>query len=173
MTRNAVVGGWAVEYSYEATTLDYLSPLWYPVREGGPDSPQVTFPTEEAAQAYITAARAAQGNEPCVWKAVAPAVPAVTYTETDPFLEAEFAANRQFWAGRARAAEAAERNEPKPGRTVEVVSGKKVPVGTTGFVIWYGPGKYRDRVGIKDADGEVWWTDARNVAVRYPEDEAA
>lgn len=166
---NAVVGAWAVEYSYEATTLDYLSPRWYPEKDeaGQP----VTFPDEAGAQAYVTARYAedrADRREPCHYRGLAPKAEPTT----DPFLDAEFAANRQFWADRARAAEAAEANEPKRGRTVEVVGGRKVPVGTTGFVIWYGPGKYRDRVGIKDADGEVWWTDARNVAVR-PADAAA
>lgn len=51
------------------------------------------------------------------------------------------------------------------GSRVTVVRGKKVPIGTTGVVIWSGVGKYGPRVGLKDASGEVHWTDAKNVDV--------
>jgi len=52
------------------------------------------------------------------------------------------------------------------GVTVRVVRGKKVPIGTTGVVIWFGDGKYGPRVGIKPAaGGEAVWTDAKNVEV--------
>ena len=52
------------------------------------------------------------------------------------------------------------------GVTVRVVRGKKVPIGTTGVVIWFGEGKYGPRVGIKPAaGGEAVWTDAKNVEV--------
>lgn len=66
---------------------------------------------------------------------------------------------------------------PEKGRTVEVVKGRKVAKGTTGEVIWYGkgrkfsPSKWETapmRVGIKDADGEVHWTNADNVEVVNP-----
>jgi uncharacterized small protein (DUF1192 family) len=52
------------------------------------------------------------------------------------------------------------------GVTVRVVRGKKVPVGTTGIVVWSGPGHYGPRVGIKPAGGgEALFTDAKNVEV--------
>ena len=54
------------------------------------------------------------------------------------------------------------------GSIVEVFKGRKVPVGTTGEVIWIGADRYKrgaDRIGIKDADGEVHWTAADNARV--------
>lgn len=61
-------------------------------------------------------------------------------------------------------------------KTVKVVKGRKVPKGTTGKCFWIGVtsyAKYADpwglydsvRVGIKDEDGEVYWTAADNVEV--------
>ena len=54
------------------------------------------------------------------------------------------------------------------GDTVEVVRGRKVPIGTTGEVIWIGADKYdrtgrKQRLGVKDGDGEVHWTAESNV----------
>jgi hypothetical protein len=80
---------------------------------------------------------------------------------------AAYNAWRQARADEAAAAQAAwEAAQPRKGRTVTVVKGRKVPLGTTGTVIWTGPG-YRggERVGIKDAEGEVYWTAASNVEV--------
>jgi hypothetical protein len=48
-------------------------------------------------------------------------------------------------------------------REAVVVKGKKVPIGTSGTVIWAGFGKYGPRVGIKTAAGEVHFTAASNV----------
>jgi len=94
-------------------------------------------------------------------------------------------------AARKRAADekaAAEAKVPRKGRTVKVVKGRKVPVGTVGTVIWYGEGKnfgpvprYRGgwsttapmRVGVKDAAGTVHWTAASNVEVVEPASEEA
>jgi len=94
-------------------------------------------------------------------------------------------------AARARhAAEqaAAEAKVPRKGRTVKVVKGRKVPVGTVGTVVWYGEGKdfgpkprFRGgwkseppmRVGVKDAAGQVHWTAASNVEVMVGADEEA
>lgn len=90
-------------------------------------------------------------------------------TETT-YMDSDFAANAIFWSGRAREAKARERNTPLKGRTVEVVRGRNVPIGTTGFVIWFGEGKWGERVGIKDAAGEVFWTAATNVRVIQPEE---
>jgi len=72
---------------------------------------------------------------------------------------------------------------PDKGKMGRVYKGRKVPVGTTGEIIWYGHGKsygYRNntmRVGIKDATDKVHWTDVDNVEVvnweqyLYPEDQ--
>jgi hypothetical protein len=52
------------------------------------------------------------------------------------------------------------------GSQVEIVRGRKVPLGTTGTVIWIGPDKYTRgayRIGVKDADGEVHWTAESNA----------
>ena len=57
---------------------------------------------------------------------------------------------------------------PEKGRQAEVFKGRKVPVGTTGEIIWVGDDRYRRgayRVGIKDAAGEVHWTAMDNVRV--------
>lgn len=57
---------------------------------------------------------------------------------------------------------------PSVGKRVRVIRGRKVPAGTTGDVIWYGPDNYRrgaSRVGIKDDAGNKHWTSASNVEV--------
>ena len=59
-------------------------------------------------------------------------------------------------------------------KQVVVVKGRKVPHGTTGIVFWLGStcrGIYGDpwgiytsfRCGIQDADGNVHWTDVKNI----------
>jgi hypothetical protein len=68
-------------------------------------------------------------------------------------------------AKRVAATMAYEAQKVAKGKVVKVVKGRKVPVGTTGEVIWYGDGKWSARVGIKDADGTVYWTAASNVEV--------
>lgn len=86
-------------------------------------------------------------------------------TETQ-WMDQDAAANAMFWAGRARAAEAMERNRPAKGKTVEVVRGRKTPIGFTGFVMWEGTDRFgNDRVGIKAPDGTVEFTAASNVRV--------
>lgn len=66
------------------------------------------------------------------------------------------------------AAEATEREARRvvKGRTIKVVSGRKVAKGTTGVCIWVGEGTYGERVGLKDAAGTVHWTALTNVAVQ-------
>lgn len=61
---------------------------------------------------------------------------------------------------------------PSVGKTVKVVRGRKVPKGTVGEVVWYGKGRpFKPwlpapvRVGVRDANGTVHWTDAKNVEV--------
>lgn len=54
------------------------------------------------------------------------------------------------------------------GSAVEVFKGRKVPIGTTGTVIWIGADRYKRgafRVGVKDEAGEVHWTAEDNVRV--------
>lgn len=86
------------------------------------------------------------------------------------------AANASYWSGRAEAARAADawRRETfaMKGKTVKVVKGRKVPVGTTGVCFWVGEGKSFNygatrpwRVGFKDASGETFWTALSNVEV--------
>lgn len=67
---------------------------------------------------------------------------------------------------------------PGRGKTLKVVSGRKIPKGTVGVCTWYGEGRsyspfvasYRNagpgpmRVGM-NVNGEVVYTDARNVEV--------
>lgn len=55
--------------------------------------------------------------------------------------------------------------EVEKGMSVEVYKGRKVPVGTSGSVIWAGFGTYGFRVGIKDDTGTVHWTAGSNVRV--------
>jgi hypothetical protein len=49
------------------------------------------------------------------------------------------------------------------GDVAVVVSGKKVPLGTTGKVFWAGETKYGIRVGLNDAAGATHWTAMGNV----------
>lgn len=61
---------------------------------------------------------------------------------------------------------------PRKGKTLKVVKGRKVPLGTVGRCIWVGPDKYKSngtRVGLQDEKGTVHWTDATNVEVQLPE----
>jgi hypothetical protein len=101
------------------------------------------------------------------------------------FLTAKaLAKHKAGWADNVDKAVAATK-VPSKGKSVVVVKGRKVPKGTTGTVVWYGPGKnfgpvpkYRGgwsvstpmRVGLKDASGTVHWTDAANVEVTNPDD---
>lgn len=59
------------------------------------------------------------------------------------------------------------------GRDVRVYKGRNVPIGTTGKVFWLGNGVYNAgrkqvqtrRLGLKDANGTVFWTAADNCEV--------
>ena len=157
---NAQVETFQVEKSYEATTLDYLNPLWYTVGE--------PFTTEAEAQAKVdalyTEARES-GSEPVAfrYKRIAP------QAEVDALLEAEFAFQRRYWADRAaeaaRQQEALQRILDLKGQVVRVVKGRKVALGTEGTVFWVGEGKYDGyRVGMKTESGETHWTAVSNVA---------
>lgn len=52
------------------------------------------------------------------------------------------------------------------GQRVEVVKGRKVPVGTVGSVIWVGDGDYGPRVGLVDEAGVKHWLALANVQAR-------
>lgn len=63
---------------------------------------------------------------------------------------------------------------PTVGKTVKVVKGRKVPIGTEAIVRFYGPGKAYSywesqhptmRVGIQTAAGTMYYTAATNVQV--------
>lgn len=54
------------------------------------------------------------------------------------------------------------------GQTVTVVKGRKVPKGTTGVIVWEGEpvtaySKTVQRIGIKDAEGNMHYTASSNV----------
>lgn len=62
------------------------------------------------------------------------------------------------------------------GKTIKVVKGRKVPIGTTGECFWvkrYDNSKYGDpwgiysttRVGIKTEDDETYFTDLKNIEI--------
>jgi predicted Zn-dependent protease len=50
------------------------------------------------------------------------------------------------------------------GATVEVIKGRKVPVGTVGVVFWTGTDGYgTDKVGLRGDDGQAHFTAVNNV----------
>jgi hypothetical protein len=58
----------------------------------------------------------------------------------------------------------AEAKRPAKGRTLRVVRGRKVPVGTTGVCFFVGQGRYTGRVGMNvQGRPEPVWVDERNV----------
>lgn len=70
------------------------------------------------------------------------------------------------YARQIKEREEAEARTPRKGRTVRVVKGRKVPIGTVGRCIWRGESAYGPRVGIKvEGVAEPYWTAASNVEV--------
>jgi hypothetical protein len=77
------------------------------------------------------------------------------------------------WQAHQAAAEEAYRKElaireaarPAKGKTLKVVRGRKVAVGTVGTCFWIGESRWGVRVGIKDATETVHWTAVTNVEV--------
>lgn len=81
-----------------------------------------------------------------------------------------------FWAMRAenfQAAQEVEEHRKFFGRTVEVVAGRKVPLGTRGEVFylarqnfssspWFG---WETRVGIKTERGDVFFINLKNIKI--------
>lgn len=73
-------------------------------------------------------------------------------------------AYREAEARRAAERAEAERKAPRKGRTLRVVRGRKVPIGTQGVCFWIGDSRWGQRVGIKVAGStDPIWVDARNV----------
>lgn len=161
-----------VEKSYEATTLDYLSPLWYPV--GEPTTEKATAEALLAETEAEYAARWKKGSvDPCMFRVREMAPPVPTDYEA---IDAEW--NARFWSDRARAAERAEAARRETfalkGQRVKVVKGRKVPVGTEGRCFWVGEGQWGWRVGLETDEGETHWTALSNVeAVAVTEEVAA
>jgi hypothetical protein len=95
--------------------------------------------------------------------------------------EARRAAAEEKAAKDRLAREETEARTPYRGTTVKVVRGRKVKIGTTGVVIWYGEGNYGTRIGLaldeeKGPDGRylnVGWTAASNVEVVLSDAEEA
>ncbi len=84
----------------------------------------------------------------------------------DDWFDTDAAANAAFWSGRARLAAAADAATPRAGRTVEVVSGRNVPIGTVAVVGWFGTNRWGSRVGlILDGVDGLTFTNASNVRV--------
>lgn len=71
--------------------------------------------------------------------------------------------DRLAWEHRLKVQAEAEAKEPKVGRTVRVVRGRKVAKGTIGVCFWVGTGRYGLRVGLKTAEGDTVWVDGKNV----------
>ncbi len=99
-----------------------------------------------------------------------------TVDATDEVRAAYDAYLRELAAGRQAAADAAELATPRVGKTVKVIKGRKIPVGTVVAVTWYGEGSVYGgsarrqavappmRVGL-NIDGKRVYTDASNVEV--------
>lgn len=108
-------------------------------------------------------------NDPAYWDSY---YGCATVDATPEVLAAVKAAEAARWAAIevARAAEQkaraeAEAREPRRGRWVKIVRGRKVPVGVEGECFWIGATKWGERVGIRVGEGkdEVVWTAASNV----------
>ena len=88
------------------------------------------------------------------------------HTATD-WDQADFDANAAFWSGRADAERAKEQRRQElygwKGQEVVVVGGRKIPKGTRGICFYSGAGQYGWRIGFKDASGQEYWTDLKNV----------
>lgn len=106
--------------------------------------------------------------------------PAYAEVDAEPELLVRYAAwqveKEAEAAGRRHAADLAhdleELKDLARGRTVKVVRGRKVPVGTTGRIYWYGEGRYGMRVGIELLSGEKIFVDGRNIEVQVDPAEA-
>lgn len=146
-----------VEFSYEATTLDYLSPKWYALGE-----PFASKEEAEAAKDAASQKHYVESSEPMAFQVRT--IPSQAQRDEDA------AANASYWADRARVAREAEeavaalKVEFAKGNVVKVVKGRKVPVGTEGTIFWFGESDFGGfRVGFKTVMGEVHYTALSNV----------
>lgn len=96
-----------------------------------------------------------------------------SHVDATPEVEAAYQAlcHKQAEAARVRAAQIAEQ-QPGKGKTLKVVKGRKVPVGTVGRCFWASVQQkwfytafmgYQGRVGIETADGQRHFTNVDNV----------
>lgn len=99
--------------------------------------------------------------------------------DATPEVLAKYEAYRAELAAKSQAIrETIDSMTPDIGKTVEVIKGRKVPVGLTATVFWVGAGtkytpnwgyskhlKVANRLGLRDASGKVYWTSADNVQV--------
>lgn len=82
------------------------------------------------------------------------------------------------WAVMRLESEAANKaRKPSIGKTVKVIKGRKLAIGTTGRIFWaqeqrsqYGTWHYGWRYGIELVDGSRTFVDGKNVEVDHPED---
>jgi hypothetical protein len=82
-----------------------------------------------------------------------------------PLALAAFVVAAVAWVYRARLAEQAAKT-PALGKTLKVVRGRKVPIGTVGECCWIGPAFRKGlRVGIRTLSGDKVYTNADNVEV--------
>lgn len=132
-----------VEHSFEAWTLDYLNPAWYFTSESG------VFLTEEEAREEATRLQSKQGNDMVLYRSRR--LPSTTE-------------KRERAEQRQRDLDEMERMTIRPGKIVEVTSGRsKAPKGTTGRVFWKGPNRYSyspygpERVGFETKEGEKYF----------------
>lgn len=92
-----------------------------------------------------------------------------SFVDASPDVMAKYRAWEIEGERKAREAKLKAREKtPERGKTLKVVKGRKVPIGTTGTCIWTGFGKFGERVGIKDDSGTVHWTAMSNVEVMLP-----
>lgn len=79
--------------------------------------------------------------------------------------DAKLAQERALREQASRERAEAEAREPRAGRWVKVVRGRKVPVGIQGYCFWVGATKYGERAGIQvgEEKDEVVWTASSNV----------
>lgn len=124
-------------------TLDFFPPY--------SDRVLATYDTAEEAQAHLASLPA-------------PTNPDVTllvrekHTPTQAEIEERAAEQARYEAE-------VEATTIRRGKTVEVVKGRKVPVGTVGEVFWIGDKGWGERVGFNDAEGNTHWTAASNCRV--------
>ena len=64
----------------------------------------------------------------------------------------------------------ADATEVSKYKEVEVIRGRKLPIGTVGIVFWRGSTRYGESVGIELPNGERVFTSLINVEVNHPEE---